>query len=221
EQKVITEISSLGISIGTMYELFESFDASLGYRLGLPNDLNYRQTEILVAPSDGVFKETGSRTRTDVSGLITNNMYHSLVGKLAYRLYTSNDKSTYLNPNISFNVGLNSTNEEMKMTPNSISFGVDWAYSFSGSSSNDVIPQKTIEPEPKKVIENDIIALNIDEKNSDTPKVIIRPLTIDNNNKRQIRNEVIIDEVKSLRMVPLLNYIFFEKDSSNLPIRYS
>jgi hypothetical protein len=221
EQKVAAELSSLGFSLGAIYELFESFDASLGYRLGLPSDLNYRQTEILVAPNDGVFKETGSRTRTDVSGVIANSVYHSIVGKLAYRLYTSNDKSTYLNPNISFNIGLNSTNEDMNLTPNSINFGVDWAYNFGGSDNTPKVPTKPIEPEPTKVIESDVVASNIEEKKTDTPKVIIRPITVDKNNKRQARNEVIIDEVKSIRMVPLLNYIFFEKDSSSLPIRYS
>lgn len=221
EQKVASEINSLGISFGAMYELFESFDASLGYRLGLPSDLSYRQTEILVAPNDGVFKETGNRTRTDVSGLIENNVYHSIVGKLAYRLYTSSNKSTYLNPNISFNIGLNSTNDEMNLTPNSINFGVDWAYSFSSSVNSPDIPTKPITTEPKKVIEKDIVTSNIEEKKTDTPKVIIRPVTIGQDNKRQDRNEVIIDEVKSIRMVPLLNYIFFEKDSSNLPVRYS
>lgn len=221
EQKVVAKLNSLGFSVGAMYELFASFDASLGYRLGLPNDLSYRQTEILTSPSDGVFKETGSRTRSDVSGVIANDLYHSLVGKLAYRLYTSNDKSTCLNPNISFNIGLNSTNEEMNLTPNSINFGVDWAYNFGGSDNTPEIPEKPIVPEPKKVIENDIVASNIEEKKTDTPKVIIRPITVDNNNKRQERNEVIIDEVKSIRMVPLLNYIFFEKDSSSLPIRYN
>lgn len=221
EQKVIAELSSLGISIGAIYELFEAFDASLGYRLGLPNDLNYRQTEILVAPNDGVFQETGSRTRTDNSGIIPNNMYHSLLGKLAYRLYTSNDKSTYLNPNISFNIGLNSTNEEMNLTPNSINFGVDWAYNFGGSASAPVVPTNNIEPEPKVTIDNDIVAANVETKKTDPPNVIIRPISVDRNNKRQTRNEVIIDEVKSIRMVPLLNYVFFEKDSTSLPIRYS
>ncbi len=221
EQKVVSELSSLGISVGAMYELFESFDASLGYRLGLPNDLSYRQTEILIAPNDGVFKETGSRTRTDVSGVLANSIYHSLVGKFAYRLYTSNDKSTYLNPNISFNVGLNSMNEEMNLTPNSINFGVDWAYNFGSPTNTPVIPVETTEPVSNEIIDNDIVASNIDGKMTETPKVIIRPITIDKNNKRQTRNEVIIDEVKSLRMVPLLNYVFFEKDSSSLPIRYS
>ena len=220
-QKVVAKLSSFGISIGAMYELFELFDASLGYRLGLPSDLSYRQTEILTAPSDGLFKETGSRTRTDVSGVIGNSLYHSIVGKLAYRLYTSNNKSTYLNPNISFNVGLNTTNDEMNLTPNSINFGVDWAYNFGGASSAPVITPKIIEPEPKATIDNDIVASNVDGEKTNTPKVIIRPVTVDKDNKRQTRNEVVIDEVKSTRMIPLLNYIFFDKDTSALPIRYS
>ncbi|MFA7326456.1 MAG: OmpA family protein [Candidatus Kapaibacterium sp.] len=221
EQKVVAELSSVGISLGTIYQLFESFDVSFGYRLGLPNDLSYRQTEILVAPSDGVFQETGNRTRTDVSGVIANDVYHSLIGKLAYRLYTSSNKLTYLNPNVSFNIALNSTNEEMNLTPNSINFGVDWAYNIVGSSANDAILEKSIESKPKETIVNDTVAPVITEKKSDTPKVIIRPITIDKNDKRQDRNEVLIDEVKSIRMVPLLNYIFFEKDSSSMPIRYS
>lgn len=221
EQKVISELSSMGISLGATYELFDSFDASFGYRLGLPSDLSYRQTEKLVAPSDGVFQETGSRTRTDVNGVIANDVYHSLVGKLAYRLYTSSDKSTYLNPNVSFHIALNSMNEEMNLTPNSINFGVDWAYNITGSSANDAILEKSIESKPNETIANDTVDSVIMEKKLDTPKVIIRPISIDKNEKRQERNEVIIDEVKSIRMVPLLNYIFFERDSSSMPIRYS
>lgn len=221
KQKVISELSSMGISLGATYELFDSFDASFGYRLGLPSDLSYRQTEKLVAPSDGVFQETGSRTRTDVNGVIANDVYHSLVGKLAYRLYTSSDKSTYLNPNVSFHIALNSMNEEMNLTPNSINFGVDWAYNITGSSANDAILEKSIESKPNETIANDTVDSVIMEKKLDTPKVIIRPISIDKNEKRQERNEVIIDEVKSIRMVPLLNYIFFERDSSSMPIRYS
>jgi outer membrane protein OmpA-like peptidoglycan-associated protein len=221
EQKVVSELSSIGISLGAIFELFESFDASFGYRLGLPNDLSYRQTEILLAPSDGVFQESGSRTRTDVSGVLANSIYHSLVGKFAYRLYTSKNKTTYLNPNISFNIGLNSTNEEMNLTPNSINFGVDWAYNFAGASANEVALEKNIEPKLLEIVIDDTVTTNLAVNKTDTPKVIIRPVTIDKNDKRQDRNEVVIDEVKSIRMVPLLNYIFFDKDSTAMPIRYS
>lgn len=221
EQKVVSELNSLGFTFGAIYELFESFDASLGYRIGLPNDISYRQTEILISPNDGLFQETNSRTRTDINGIIPNSIYHSLMAKFAYRLYTNNDKTTYLNPNVSFNIGLNSINDEMNLTPNSINFGIDWAYSFSGSSTEVINVQKNTDVEKIDTNSTTAFVKSQDIKKIETPKVIIRPISIDKNNNRQDINEIVIDEVKSIRMVPLLNYIFFERDSSNLPIRYS
>ena len=221
EQKVISELSSIGINLMASMELFENFDAGIGYRLGLPNDLTYNQTETLLEPSEGVFKETQSRIRSDESGTIANNLSHSIVSKIAYRINTSKDNNSYLSPNVSFNVGLNSINEEMNLRPNSINFGVEFTYSIVENEKEIKEDKKT-----KTVSSNDLLAYdedlaaNIKEDEKKT-RIVLKPVSSDENKKHQDRTEIILDEIKSLRMLPILNYVFFDKDSSNLPIRYS
>jgi len=143
------------------------------------------------------------------------------MAKFAYRLYTNNDKTTYLNPNVSFNIGLNSINDEMNLTPNSINFGIDWAYSFSGSSTEVINVQKNTDVEKIDTNSTTAFVKSQDIKKIETPKVIIRPISIDKNKNRKEINEIKIDEVKYIKMIPNLNYKFYERDSSNLPIRYS
>lgn len=63
--------------------------------------------------------------------------------------------------------------------------------------------------------------LNSDKKKVNNPSVIIRPVSIDKNEQRNEIIQIELDEVNSIRMVPILNYIFFDKDSSSLSPRYS
>lgn len=221
EQKVISELSSIGVNLMATIELFDNFDAGIGYRLGIPNDLTYRQTETLLDPTDGVFQQTQSRIRNDESGIIVNNLSHSIVSKLAYRISTSNDNKTYLSPNISFNIGLNTINDEMNLRPNSINFGLDYTYSIV-ENEKDIIDDK----KSKSDFSSSLVAVNDDfavmtqitEKKS---RIVLKPVSSDENRKHQDKTEIVLDELKSLRMLPILNYVFFDKDSSSLPIRYS
>lgn len=61
----------------------------------------------------------------------------------------------------------------------------------------------------------------VEPKPIQSTKIIIKPITIGKNKKVQDVNQVELDQVKSKQMIPLLNYIFFEKDSTVLPLRYS
>lgn len=221
EQKVISELSSIGLNLMATMELFDNFDAGVGYRLGIPNDLSYRQTETLLEPDNGVFKETQSRIRNDESGTISNNLSHSIISKLAYRISTSKNNNTYLSPNISFNIGLNSINDEMNLRPNSINFGVDFTYSIVESQEERHKDKKNkSEHINNDLAVNDDLAINI-QSNEKKTRIVLKPVSTDENKKHQDKLEIVLDEVKSLRMLPILNYVFFDKDSSSLPIRYS
>lgn len=225
EQKVVSKISALGINLGASLELLKSIEAYIGYRLGLPSNIDYTQTETLIEPNEGVFQETNSRIRTNESGTLKSNLYHSIVGKIGYKLFTNKDETTYISPNIGFNIGLNSIYDNMNLKHNSINFGVDLAYEFNLEQS------PTIEDENKHEKKLSKTDSSNNESNSDTtllasakkniPRVIISPISVDINGKRQQGGQIDLDEVKSIKMTPLLNYIFFETDSSNIPLRYS
>lgn len=220
EQKVISKLNSVGINLLASVELFKNFDAGIGYRLGIPSEINYIQTEIMLEPNDGVFQETNSRIRTKESGTLPSNLSHSIVSKLAYKINTSADNSTYLSPNVSFNVGLNTINEEMNLRPNSINLGVDFTYSIIKTYDEiDTDKKNRTNYSSNRYAEYDLLAVNNNDKEKST-KVILKPVSSDINKKRQDSNQVVIDQIKSIRMVPLLNYIFFDKDSSAISMRY-
>lgn len=220
EQKVISKLNSVGINLLASVELFENFDAGIGYRLGIPSDINYNQTEVMLEPNDGVFQETNSRIRTKESGTLPSNLSHSIVSKLAYRINTSADNSTYISPNVRLDVELNSINDEMNLRTNSINLGVDFTYSITQKyNETDTEKKNRTNFSNNRYAEYDLMAVNNNEKDKST-KVIIKPVSSDINNKRQDSNQIVIDELKSIRMVPLLNYIFFDKDSSAISMRY-
>lgn len=220
EQKVISELNSVGINLLASVELFKNFDAGIGYRLGIPSDINYNQTEIMLEPNDGVFQETNSKIRTKESGTLPSNLSHSIVSKLAYRINTSADNSTYLSPNVSINLGLNTINEDMNLRPNSINLGVDFTYSTIKTKEEiDTDKKNRTNYSSNRYAEYDLLAVNDKDKEKST-NVIIKPVSSDFNKKRQDSNQVVIDQIKSIRMVPLLNYIFFDKDSTAISMRY-
>ena len=240
EQKVRSTLSAVLLNLGAEYNLSNHLDLLFGYRLGLPSDVEYRQTEKILSPASALFNETDSKTRTDVSGSIENSLMHSLFANLAYRFYTNSEKSTYLRPNIGYAFGLNSINQEMNLIPSNFNIGLDLVYSFGIGGGSDVQIEEnnevkrsvykntqTNESEIKDLaISSEVIETNKELGNSgvnqqENPTLIIRPLLVNNEGDRQDKNFIYIDEVKSKRLVPLLNYIFFDKDSTHIPIRYS
>jgi len=239
EQKVTSTLSAIFLNFGAEYSLTEKLDIAIGYMLSIPSDLEYQQTEKIIAPNNALFDETNSKTRTNTSGSIENSILHSLFTNVAYRLYTDSDKNSYLRPNIGYTFGLNSVNQEMSLTPNNFNIGLDFAYGLGGGNSdsdnNDGESKSNFSSELETSIpENQVIDLAFNEQSEtlisnkesgasyqENPTLIIRPLLIDDKGKRQEKNFVYINEVKSKRLVPVLNYIFFDKDSTKIPIRYS
>lgn len=223
EQKVISKLSSLGINLGASFELLKSIEAYIGYRLGLPSDINYTQTETLNEPNDAVFQETNSRIRSKVNGTIASNLYHSIVGKIGYKFFTNSEATTYISPNIGFNLGLNTIDNEMNMKPNSINIGIDLAYNFNLDKTSYQIEEDK-DKELKKVstlAPTTVDSTSLKLQNESSPRIIIKPISISIDGKRQDGSQIDLDEVKSIKMTPLLNYIFFDTDSSNIPLRYS
>jgi len=239
EQKVVSTLSSFVFNLGAEYKLTQALDLMFGYRFGFPGELEYRQTEKLLNPANALFNETDSKTRTDVLGTIDNGLMHSFFTNIAYRFYINSAKSTYLRPNIGYSLGINSITSDMNLIPNNFNLGIDLVYSFGVGGSkeldnkNKVAPPKTLKNNQLDREEVEDIVFNssknelkvIENKSNiisqENPTLIIKPLLINTDGKRQDQNLIYIDEVKSKRLVPLLNYVFFDKDSTNIPIRYS
>lgn len=239
EQKVTSTLSAMFLNLGVEYSLTKKLDIAMGYMISIPSDLEYQQTEKIITPNNAVFDNIGSKTRTNTSGTIESSILHNLFTNIAYRLYTDSDKSSYLRPNIGYTLGLNSINQDMSLIPNSFNIGLDFAYGFGGGNSdsdrNDGESKSNFSKEIETSIpENQVIEIALNEQNEtlisnqesgasyqENPTLIIRPILIDDQENRQEKNFVYINEVKSKRLVPILNYIFFDKDSTKIPIRYS
>lgn len=241
EQKQI--IDNNGTTEGTIGHTIENtitsviFSPVIGYRVfgvgrvfagaqgGLIGGANYDQIERLLQPKGVVF-ENGLLTRNHFSGEISGvrSMQGAVV--IGAGAFIPLDKNDYVHllPEVSYTMGLTDILQQSPWKISGFRVGLGVSYSFwripepiqppppPRDTVKITIPVITVIP-PLPAVPSALIAL-------DTLDATLTLKTRDKNGVESTGQPLNIDEIIQITTQPLLNYVFFDENSKELPERY-
>jgi outer membrane protein OmpA-like peptidoglycan-associated protein len=213
EHSIDSKISSAGFSPLVSYRIGKQLRLHGGIRIGLLLDKKYEQIERIVKPDYGVFVENNRRTRAEFSGDIPGNpsIEAALVGGVSFDLPISSNYEWFLVPEAGLSFGLTNLSSNGSWSMNALFAGIGLRY-----APREYIPPKPPPPPPPPpplppppppptvpVLDATILAVGLASDGSETDVPILK-----------------VEEFLSTRMHPILNYIFFDENSAEIPSRY-
>ncbi|MCL5990875.1 MAG: OmpA family protein, partial [Bacteroidetes bacterium] len=208
EHHLFTKFSILGIESLVKIKLTGELSFLGGFDFNIIVNSNYVQYEKLLQPATGNF-DNGRRIRFETNGKIKDIsiVNSSFIGGLCYDISFDEKNSFIISPEISAAYNFTPAVPNLIWNIHSAKAGLSIKYT--------PIPKEVrIIPEPIKPPEPKMPAPTQEENKVDfTIKSVV-----DNNEKDNA--EIDIEEFLSTRMNPLLNYVFFDSASSEIPKRY-
>ncbi len=239
-------ISTVGIEPMLGMKVIGDLRVNLGFSAGILLAKSYSQQEEIVQPDgagtflDSLGNDTHSRIRNQLTGTIpdASAIQVSALGGFSYPLPLNADRTIFLVPEILYSLGITRIASALTWNVNSIRFGV--ALTFSPKPLPEHEREEhidTVRIDKKGINATRYIRgkENISQNQSDrdgrkyitesytrtdtlfVPKFQILQASISANLPvAQLK----IEEFSSTIMTPLLNYVFFEENSSDIPQRY-
>ena len=213
EHTVEGTFSTAGLSTLFGYRFADRFLLSAGVSAGYQLSQEFSQKEVLASPDYGTFYGTNSRIRNTYSGSLTNPSTLNLgfVIGAGYYLPLNNIESFYLVPEVYYTLGINDFSDNLTWKSNQLSAGL--ALKWAPRTVKPPKPQSPPPPPPPlplpppppamPVLDANIIAVAVDSKGKESPIAQLK-----------------VEQFLSTRMHPLMNYIFFDENSSTIPSRY-
>lgn len=210
EHQLQSNLSSVGIIPMLTVRFFDRFRAMIGAEGSYIMNKQYEQQEQLVKPENSGTFENGKRSRNEYSGEIpdANTILTLGVFGLSFELPLNSKRTVNLNPEIMYEYAFTPVVKDLKWNPHQVRIGA--SLTFSSYPEIEVIappPPPSPPPPPVKIVPP-ILAADI------------RAIALDNNGV-EVPLQVVVEEYISTQLRPILNYVFFENNSSELPQRYS
>jgi outer membrane protein OmpA-like peptidoglycan-associated protein len=250
--------TNIGFEPYVMYEVFDNFFASVGFRAGTNIKYDFYQIETITdPPNTGTFvdengDDSGMRTRNEFDGEIPEAISFQIaaLARASYELPMNSKRSLVLAPELSYHFPITEyvKDTDWKVHPLSMSVAVKYIPKpkqpkeqiYETETDFDTIRiekdviagdtfrkgqpitnTKTIETDDQIITQEFITRIDtIYTKKEYALAAEIGAVGIDESGK-EIPNPVFkVEEYVSNRLDPLLNYIFFDENSSNIPNRY-
>lgn len=219
EHSIESTISSLGIEPSIRRSLWGELSASLGARLGMFTQSSFSQKEQITNPIDrGVFPVELKRVRNEFSGSIPDrtDFIAGLKIGIQYALPLTISKTLYIVPEISYQHSFTPIIKDYSWFAHSLIFsaGLQWRFRSSPEMPKpipltpDTVPQKVVQL-PKQIIPAPNLmncSISVSEILPDSTEKPVNTITVEQRRSRHLR--------------PLLNYVFFDEDRSELHSRY-
>jgi outer membrane protein OmpA-like peptidoglycan-associated protein len=191
---------------------FPDFAVHGGFRLGFLTSADYYQIEKIVKPSDrGTFLD-GRTYRNQSKGSILdsiNSFQFGLKLGTSYKFPANKKQTLFIVPEIFYTLNLSNFLKERSWSVNTLSFGVGVKYRVPPPPPPPPAePVSPPDPEIPLNLKQPILAVDVDAIEVDTNNVESKDFVMN------------IEDFKSFNMRPLLNYVFFDENSSELPKRF-
>jgi outer membrane protein OmpA-like peptidoglycan-associated protein len=213
EHSVEAMFASAGLQPMLGYRITKRFLLSLGFDAAYLLSKDFEQKETLKEPSFGTFYGTNKRVRNEYSGTLSNpsSFLISAVFSVGYYFPLNKEESFYLVPEINYFYGFTDIASDINWKVNQLTAGIalKWA-------PRKVKPPKVAPPPPpppplplpppppqQPILDAHIVAVAVDENGMESPMAKLK-----------------VEQFLTSRMHPLLNYVFFDENSSQLPARY-
>ncbi len=202
-----TKLSSAGLNPVVGYRISDQLTLNAGLRLGYFLTKTFEYKEQIKSPAYGVFPGTNRRIRNEQDGDITDaGLDMALNIGASYDLPLNEAHTLFLVPEASFHIGLTNIAKEWTVNTFLAGVGLKWA-------PREIIPPKIPPqnpPEPKLP----------QPPQPDKLLVSINAVSVDDDGKEEQISKIHIEEFISRKVHPLLNYIFFDDNSSDIQDKY-
>ncbi|MGA1278564.1 MAG: OmpA family protein [Candidatus Kapaibacteriota bacterium] len=219
-----TSLYSLGLSLLANYRLDDRLSVGAGLRFGGIVSSGFDQWEKLETPNNAVFIPENTRIRNEFSGPIPfiSTMEGGMVFNARYALPLNQQNTTQLIPEIAYEfpiTDLLSTAETWQV--HTMRLGVSVVFSYTKEESI-IIPLETKDPIiiPSIAISNP--TRNQVEMKQNLTSLIQSPIKaiLYDTNGRQVDNVINIEKKVARNMFSIINYVFFDSSSAEIPTRY-
>lgn len=182
-----------------------------GFDMGIMLGADYNQIEKIKDPPDRVTFSDGLRYRNKTEGEIedVNKFNLGLKIGVGYELIISRNRSLRLTPEISYSYWMLPIVKDRTWNVHNLDFGIALKY----------IQPPPPPPPPLPPLSPPMPALDMPE-NPPALVASIRAVEVDANNRESQNFSLKLEDFTSLNLRPLLNFIFFDNNSSVLPERY-
>lgn len=224
EHQVDARLADIGLEPLLQFNPFASLWFNLGTRVALVSTSSFSQKESIVTPTNGVFPN-GQSTRnvlTDQPIPSASSIYSAVLMGLSYDLPLNAKRTIILAPEIIYSLGISPVVSGLDWNSNSLRVGFALKYSPEPSKE----PIERIEQIPHFDTVRNVRPIaeateTFPSKNNDgtfSVSVVASGVETDGVEKQTVKLQV--EEFSSVLMTPLLNYIFFDANSSVIPSRY-
>ena len=209
EHSIEAGLGSIGIEPLLDYRLNNQLSLSGGFRLGYVLEKNYTQQEKISDDTPHGTFENGLRTRHEFDGEIPNasSIEVSLLGGVSYELPLNTTRTFLAAPEVLFSYGLTPIAENISWNPHGLRAGIAIKYSpkpkLTAPPLPPTAPRTPPTPRAPHILAASVHAFGLNNEGIEESIVTLN-----------------VEEFVASKLHPVLNYIFFENNSSNLPERF-
>lgn len=220
EHAILASISTFGLEPMLQFKLTDQLRISGGFRITYLISGEWEQYEEIISPSNGGFiDENGliSRRRNEYSGGMDQDGWNQLDLGLSfaasYDLPLNKDRTLFLVPEAKYTLGVLSYISDQTWIPSQFTGGVGIRYAPRELAPPPKLPPSTpppppIAPPPPPPAEPDLDAT-------------IAAVSVREDGTESSVTEFKVEEFFETKIHPLLNYVFFDHNSSQIPSRYT
>jgi outer membrane protein OmpA-like peptidoglycan-associated protein len=207
EYELQTQLDYIDLDILATYAISPVFFVGLGPQFGLNTRAGFEQQETILSPSSLEFR-TGGTTRVIQSSTFPNATAFRFAATAVVGAVVPVSARLTVQPEIGYTHAFTTVVDGNAWRVHDVRLGASLLYSFDAPESTPSTaaapppasaPAPTILPEPVLTVELESVATD----------GTIRPY-----------GEVLVQETRSLDIVPLLPYVFFDVQSAAIPSRY-
>jgi outer membrane protein OmpA-like peptidoglycan-associated protein len=193
------------------YRPFDGFNIKLGIDGGYLLTKEYAQKEQLVKPDNSGTFENGKRTRNEFTGEIpeASSVLILGVGGLSYEIPLNANRTVNLCPEVMYEYAFTPVVKGLTWNSHQLRFGASLTFSsFPSKEPPPVLPPPPPPPPPPIAVVPPLLSAEV------------KAVAYDNQGK-EVPLQVVVEEYISTQLRPILNYVFFDDNSSELAERYA
>jgi outer membrane protein OmpA-like peptidoglycan-associated protein len=212
-------LATVGIEVLPGFRVMDALRINVGLGAGMVLTRNYDQREEISKPDgagtflDSLGNDTRSRVRNKFSGEIptASSFRLALLGGISYSLPLNAGRTLFLSPEALYSFGLTPVASDLEWSVHSLRLGVAVTWSPREEVSVAIADVPVAPPTtpttpatpPKPALSASIVASGVNAAGVESPVV-----------------RLTVEEFSSTLMTPLLNYLFFDENSADIPARY-
>lgn len=217
EQSLETVLDYFCLDAMAVFPLYKSLYLGIGPSVGIPNRTSYTQYEEIISP-DGITYTDGTTKRKIISGKFGEDGTHERQMRFAINLCAGAEfnlkDNFYLTPELGYSLPFTKVLSNSDWKFQSIYAGLTLKYALERTK---VIIQEAPPPkeETKKV--EPVVVQKIEKP---IPSSILQCQNVNSDGTLDNYSEILVKEEASNQLVPLLPYVFFQTNESEIQARY-